>query len=193
MFVAGHETIGNCLAWTWHLLSLDAEAEARLHAEVDALGRPPRAEDQGRLPFTGRVVAESMRLFPPAWLMTRRPVEDFPLAGFVLPAGSYVHVSQYLMHRDPRYFPDPERFDPDRWLPERECGRPKFSYFPFGGGGRKCIGENFALMEGVLVVATVAQRYRLRAIPGRRVEPEPYVTLRPRHGLPMRLERRFRS
>jgi cytochrome P450 len=193
MFVAGHETIGNCLAWTWHLLSQNPEAEARLHAEVDALGRPPRAEDTARLSFAGRVVNESMRLYPPAWLMTRRPVEDFPLAGFVLPAGSYVHVSQYLMHRDPRYFPDPERFDPDRWLPERECTRPKFSYFPFGGGGRKCVGESFAVMEGVLVLATVAQRYRLRAIPGHRVEPEPYVTLRPRNGLPMRVERRLRS
>jgi cytochrome P450 len=193
MFVAGHETIGNCLAWTWHLLSQNPEAEVRLHAEVDALGRPPRAEDVDRLAFTRRVVSESMRLYPPAWLMTRRPVEDFPLAGFVLPAGSYVHVSQYLMHRDPRYFPEPERFDPDRWLPERECSRPKFSYFPFGGGGRKCIGENFAVMEGVLVLAAVAQRFRLRAIPGHRVEPEPYVTLRPRHGLPMRVERRLRS
>jgi cytochrome P450 len=97
------------------------------------------------------------------------------------------------MHRDARYFPDPERFDPDRWLPEREGGRPKFAYFPFGGGGRKCIGEHFALMEAVEIVATIAQRYRLRPIPGRRVEPEPYVTLRPRKGLPMLVEPRFRS
>jgi len=117
-------------------------------------------------------------------------VEDFRLGEYVVPAGAYLHLSQFVTHRDPRWFPDPERFEPDRWLPEAEGARPKICYFPFGGGGRKCIGEGFAFLEGVLVLATVARRFRVRSVPGHPVEPEPYVTLRPRHGLPMRLERR---
>jgi len=190
MLAAGHETIGNCLAWTFHLLATNPEVERRLHAEVDGLGSEVEAGAAERLPFTGRVLLESMRLYPPVWLMVRRPVEDFPLGEYRVPAGAYIHLSQYLTHRDPRWFPEPERFDPDRWLPEAEGRRPKICYFPFGGGGRKCIGESFAFVEGVLVLATVARQFRLRSVPGHPVEPEPYVTLRPRHGLPMRLERR---
>jgi cytochrome P450 len=190
MLAAGHETIGNCLAWTFHLLAEHPEAEQRLHAEVDALGASiaPGAVEQ--LPFTGRVLLESMRLYPPVWLMVRRPVQDFRLGDYVVPAGAYIHLSQYLTHRDPRWFPEPERFDPDRWRPEADGARPKICYFPFGGGGRKCIGESFAFAEGVLVLATVAREFRLRSVPGQAVEVEPFVTLRPRHGLPMRLERR---
>jgi len=190
MLAAGHETIGNCLAWTFHLLALHPEAERRLQAEVDALGGPVEAGAVERLGFTGRVLLESMRLYPPVWLMVRRPVQDFRLGEYVVPAGAYIHLSQYLTHRDPRWFPEPGRFDPERWLPEVEGARPKICYFPFGGGGRKCIGESFAFGEGVLVLATVARQFRLHSVPGHPVEPEPYVTLRPRHGLPMRLERR---
>jgi cytochrome P450 len=190
MLAAGHETIGNCLAWTFHLLATHPEAERRLQAEVDGLDAPLGAESVDRLPFTGRVLLESMRLYPPVWLMVRRPVQDFRLGEYVVPAGGYIHLSQYLTHRDARWFPDPGRFDPDRWLPEAEGARPKICYFPFGGGGRKCIGEGFAFVEGVLVLATVARQFRLRSVPGHPVEPEPYVTLRPRYGLPMQLERR---
>ena len=193
MLAAGHETIGNCLAWTFHLLAQHPDAERRLQAEVDGLGGPVEAGAVERLPFTGRVLLESMRLYPPVWLMVRRPVQDFRLGEYVVPAGAYIHLSQYLTHRDARWFPEPGRFDPERWLPEVEGGRPKICYFPFGGGGRKCIGESFAFLEGVLVLATVAREFRVRAIPGRPVEAEPYVTLRPRHGLPMRLERRARA
>lgn len=193
MLAAGHETIGNCLAWTFHLVAGNPDVERRLHAEVDGLGGPVEADSVERLPYAGQVLLESMRLYPPVWLMVRRPVEEFRLGEYLVPAGAYIHLSQYLTHRDARWFPEPERFDPGRWLPEAEGARPKICYFPFGGGGRKCIGETFAFVEGVLVLATVAQQFRLRAIPGHPVEPEPYVTLRPRWGLPMRLERRDRS
>ncbi|HMK73107.1 MAG TPA: cytochrome P450, partial [Myxococcaceae bacterium] len=190
MFSAGHETIANCLAWTFYLLSEHPDVESRLHAEVDALPGVPTFEDVARLRFTSMVLFESMRLYPPVWLMVRRPAEDFPLDGYVVPKGAYIHVSQFLMHRDARYFPDPLRFDPLRWTPEAEAARPKYCYFPFGGGGRKCIGEGFALAEGILVLATIARRFRLRLVPGHRVEPEPFVTLRPKYGMTMRLHRR---
>jgi len=190
MFAAGHETIGNCLAWTWHLLSTNPEAERRFHAELDALDVPLGWAAVPHLPFTARVLSESMRLYPPVWLMVRRPVDEFRLDGFTVSAGAYIHLSQFLTHRDPRWFPEPERFDPDRWLPAAEGTRPKICYFPFGGGGRKCIGESFAVAEGVLVLATLGQQFRFRTRPGHPVELEPYVTLRPRSGLPMRIERR---
>ncbi len=192
MFAAGHETIGTALAWTWHLLALHPEVEERMHREIDTAlaGRTPCARDACQLPYTGMVLSESMRLYPPVWLMARRPVHDFPLGEYVLPAGCYIHFSPYLVHRDPRFFPDPEKFDPDRWTPESVASRPKYSYFPFGAGSRRCIGESFARMEGVLILATIAQRWRFRAVPGHRVELNPFVTLHPRHGLKMTLERR---
>ena len=190
MFSAGHETIANCLAWTFLLLAQHPEVESALHGEVDALPAVPGFEDIPRLRYTAMVLNESMRLYPPVWLMVRRPVEDFPLGEYLVPRGAYIHVSQWLMHRDPRYFPEPLRFDPLRWTPEAEAARPKYCYFPFGGGGRKCIGEGFALAEGVLALATIARRYRLRLVPGQRIEPEPFVTLRPKYGMTMRLHRR---
>ena len=136
------------------------------------------------------VLAESMRLFPPAWIIGRRAMEPYAVGGFDVPKGSIVAACQWVTHRDPRYFPDPERFDPERWRPEAREARPKFSYFPFGGGPRVCIGEGFAWMEGVLVLAAVARRWRLRLLPGHRIVPAPSITLRPRHGLRMTLERR---
>ena len=192
LFLAGHETTANALTWTWYLLSQNPEAEARLHAEVDAVlaGSPPGAEDLPRLRYTEMVLAESMRLFPPAWIVGRRALEPYEVGGFTVPKDSIVVASQWVTHRDPRHFPDPERFDPERWRPEAREARPKFSYFPFGGGPRVCIGESFAWMEGILLLATLAKGWRLRLAPGHPVVPSPSITLRPKHGMQMTLERR---
>jgi cytochrome P450 len=180
LFLAGHETTANALAWSWHLLALNPAAEARLHAEVDALGEaPPRADDLARLPFTRAVLAESMRLYPPAWAIGRQPLEAFEAGGYRVRAGTVVLMSPWVTHRDPRWFPDPERFDPDRWTPENEAKLPRYAYFPFGGGPRKCIGEGFAWTEGILVLATLARRWRLRHAPGAEVGRQPLITLRP--------------
>jgi cytochrome P450 len=192
IFLAGHETTANALSWTWYLLSQNPEAEAKLHAEVDALlcDRTPTAEDLPRLPFTEKVLAEAMRLYPPAWILGRRALGDYEVGGYRIPAGSIIIMSQYVMHRDERYFPDPARFDPERWTPEAKAARPQFSYFPFGGGPRRCIGEGFAWMEGILVLATLARSWRMRLLPAHQVETQPVVTLRPKHGMRMILERR---
>jgi cytochrome P450 len=192
IFLAGHETTANALAWTWYLLSQHPEAEARLHGELEEVlgGRPPAAEDLPRLRYVEMVFAESMRLYPPAWILGRRALEDYEVGGYLIPRGALVILSPYVMHRDPRFFPEPERFDPGRWTPEAKAARPQFSYFPFGGGPRRCIGEGFAWMEGVLVIATLAQRWRLRLAPGQRVAPQTGVTLRPRRGILMTPERR---
>ena len=192
LFLAGHETTANALAWTWYLLSQNPEAEARLHAELEEAlsGRPPTAEDLPRLRYTEMVLAEAMRLYPPAWILGRRALEAYEVGGYNIPRGALVILSPYVMHRDPRFYPEPERFDPERWTPEARAARPQFSYFPFGSGPRRCIGEGFAWMEMVLVVATLAQRWRLRLAPGQRIEPQTGVTLRPRRGVLMTPERR---
>jgi cytochrome P450 len=192
IFLAGHETTANALAWTWYLLSQNPEAEAKLHTELDEVlqGRPPSAEDLPRLRYTEQVFAESMRLYPPAWLLGRRALEDYEVGGHLIPRGALVMLSPYVMQRDPRFWPDPGRFDPERFTPEAKSARPPFSYFPFGGGPRRCIGEGFAWMEGVLILAALARRWRLRLVPGQRVEPRPVVTLRPRRGVLMTAERR---
>ena len=192
ILLAGHETTANALTWTWYLLARNPEAEARLHAELDrALGdRPPGAEDMPALGYVERVLAESMRLFPPAWGIGRRAVADHDVGGYTVPAGGLVAMSPYVVQRDPRWWPDPLRFDPDRFLPEARAARPRFAYFPFGGGARQCIGESFAWMEGVLILATLARRRRFRLAPGARVEPQALITLRPRHGMPMTVEER---
>ncbi len=192
MFLAGYETVSNALTWTWYLLSQHPEVERRLHSEVDEVlaTRVPTPDDYPRLRYTQMVLAEAMRLYPPAWGMGRQSLGDFELGGYRLRAGTVVAMSQFIMHRDPRYFPDPERFDPERFMPEREAARPKLAYFPFGAGKRQCIGEGFAWMEGVLVLATIAQRWRLRLVPGHPVQPEPLITLRPKYGMKMRVEER---
>jgi len=192
LFLAGHETTANALAWTWYLLAQHPAVEARLHAEVDATlnERLPTADDMPRLAFARMVLAESMRLYPPAWTVGRRAREPYPVGGYVVSPGSLVLVSQWVVHRDPRHYPDPDRFDPERWLPECQASRPKFSYFPFGGGPRLCIGEAFAWMEGVLLLATIAQRWRFHLAPGARVAVQPVITLRPRHGIKMTAEPR---
>lgn len=187
LLLAGHETTANALSWTWYLLSQHPEVEARFHAELDQVlqGRTPTADDVTHLPYTRMVFSEALRLYPPAWIIGRRALVDYQLRDYRLPAGTVVVMSQYVMHRDPRFYPDPQRFDPERWRPEQVEQRPKFAYFPFGGGPRLCIGEQFAWMEGVLVLATIGQRWRLRLAPGQTVEPEPLITLRPRAGLRM--------
>ena len=192
IFLAGHETTANALTWTWYLLSQHPEVEKRLHAEVDLSlsGRVPTYEDLASLPYTRMVLAESMRLYPPAWGIGRRALEPFEVRGFTIGARSVVLMSQYIMHRDARYFPDPERFDPERWTPEAQASRPKFSYFPFGGGTRVCIGEQFAWMEGILLIASLAQKWRMRLEPGHNVEVKPLITLRPKHGMRMTLKKR---
>jgi cytochrome P450 len=192
ILLAGHETTANALTWTWHLLAQNPEAEARLHGEIDRAlgGRTPGFDDFGALGYVERVLAEAMRLFPPAWGIGRRALVPYAVGGYTIPAGGLVAMSPYVIHRDPRFWPDPLRFDPDRFLPEARAARPRFAYFPFGGGARQCIGESFAWMEGVLVIATLAQRLRFRALPGARVEPQPLITLRPKRGLPMRVEGR---
>ena len=192
IFLAGHETTANAMAWTWHLLSQNPEAEGRLHGELDRVleGRAPGVADLPRLRYTEMVLSESMRLFPPAWILGRRAIVDHELGGYRIPAGSIVLLSQWITHRDARYFPDPLRFDPQRFTAEAQAARPRFSYFPFGGGPRVCIGEGFAWMEGVLVLATIARRWRFLPVDGIPVTPAAMITLRPKSGLPMRIEAR---
>ena len=191
-FMVGNETPATGLMWTWYLLSENPDVATKLHNEVDqVLGdRLPSGQDFDRLRYTRMAFAESMRVYPPVWLMTRRAVRDVKINGFVIRSGSYVHVSPFVTHRDARYFPEPERFDPERWTPEAAAARPKFSYFPFGGGSLQCIGEGFAWMQGVLTIATLARRWRMRLVPGHRIELDPHITLRSRYGMPMILERR---
>jgi cytochrome P450 len=192
IFLAGHETTANALTWTWYLLSQNPEVETKLHREIDEVlrGRLPVAEDYPRLSYTEMVFAESMRLYPPAWIIGRRALNDYQINGYLIPARSILLMSQYLMHRNEKYFTDPLKFDPERWRPEAKESRPKFCYFPFGGGPRVCIGEHFAWMEGVLVIATTAQRWKMRLMEGHPVEPHPIVTLRPKYGMKMVIERR---
>jgi cytochrome P450 len=187
IFLAGHETTANVLSWTWYLLSQSPEVEGRLHEEVDRVlaGRVPRLEDIPSLGFVEKVVTESMRLYPPAWIIGRRAIDAFTLDAYSIPARSLVAVSPYLTQRDARYFPEPERFDPDRWSTEFKAGLPPFAYYPFGGGTRRCIGESFAWMELVLVIAAIARNWQFRLVPGHRVVPQPLVTLRLKHGLQM--------
>jgi cytochrome P450 len=182
IFLAGYETVANALTWTWYLLSQNPDAEARLHAEVDrVLGRRAATlADLPQLGYTEMVFAESMRLYPPAWAMGRQATRDVEIGEYRFPAGTYFFFSQYVLQRSAEYFPDPLRFDPERFTPEQKAARHRFAYFPFGGGGRQCIGESFAWMEGVLLVATIAQRWKLQLVPGQRIEVQPKITLRPR-------------
>ena len=192
IFLAGYETIANALTWTWYLLSQNPEVEQRLHDEVDRVlgSRYAGYEDVTKLKYTEMVLSEAMRLYPPAWAMGRHALDDFALGSYFMPRGTTVFLCQYVMHRDERYFPDPGRFDPDRWTPEAKAGRPRFSYFPFGAGSRQCIGESFAWMEGILMLATIAQRWRPRLAPGHPVQLQPLITLRPKYGMKMILEER---
>lgn len=227
IFLAGYETTANALAWTWYLLSQNPEAEAKLHAELDAvLGTSPtsapepypntevssRPEQSGveapavsfarqthRLPtladypalrYTEQVFAESMRLYPPAWAMGRMSTQPVTLGPYRIPPGAHFFMSQYIVSRTPEFYPDPLRFDPDRFTPEAKAARPRFTYFPFGAGSRQCIGESFAWMEGVLAIATIASRWRLAYLGTTPPVPQAKITLRPREPVSMRLSRR---
>jgi cytochrome P450 len=185
--VAGHETTAMSLAWTWHLLSGHPSVERRLHAELETVlgGRPPTLEDLPNLPYARMILDEAMRLYPPAWATMREAYHEDVVGGVRVPAGTSVMVSPYVTHRHPEFWEHPEGFDPERFSPERSAGRPDYAYFPFGGGPRGCIGRQFAMMEGHLVLATIAQRFRLEGVPGHPVEADPILTLRPRHGVLM--------
>lgn len=190
--LAGHETTALALTWTWYLLAQHSEIEQKLHEELDGVlgGRAPEFPDLQRLPYTERIIKESMRLYPPAWSLARTVVSDFELRGYRIPAGANVVMSQWIMHRNPHYFPEPEKFDPDRWLTERAQKLPRFAYFPFGGGPRQCIGASFAMMEATLLLATVAQQFRLNTVAGYSAMPVPSFTLRPKYGMPMKIQSR---
>jgi len=189
LLLAGHETTATALTWTFYLLSQHPEVEARLHAEVDGAlaGRLARFDDLRALSYTERVVAEAMRLYPPAWVLGRRAIADTSIGGYDVPRGSIVLMSQYVVHRDVRWFEDPLRFVPDRWMPEKKGALPRFAYFPFGGGPRQCIGEQFAWTEAILLLATIARRWRPRLVPGHPVALHPLITLKPKHGMRMTL------
>jgi cytochrome P450 len=190
--LAGQETTSLALTWTWYLLSQHPAARLRVEAELDrALGdRPPAFEDLPNLSYTRMVIDEAMRLYPPAWGFSRQALDDDELGGYHLPRGWLAFVIPYVLHRLPAYWEEPERFEPERFTPERAAARPKFVYIPFGVGPRQCIGNHFAVLEAHLVVATIAQRFRLHLTPGHRAEPWPLITLRPRYGMPMFIERR---
>ncbi|WP_348269368.1 cytochrome P450 [Edaphobacter paludis] len=193
IFLAGYETVANALTWTWYLLSQNPEAEGKLHAELDTVlgagnaARLPTLADYPNLRYTEQVFAESMRLYPPAWAMGRMSTKPVTLGPYRIPPGSHFFFSQYVMHRSEEYFPDPLRFDPDRHTPANKADRPRFAYFPFGGGGRQCIGEGFAWMEGVLAISTIAQRWRLRYEGAAPPEVQAKITLRPRDPLRMKI------
>ena len=188
--LAGHETSGNALSWSLALLSSFPAARARLEEEVDSVlgGREPEAADLASLPWTAAVLSESMRLYPPAWTIERDAVDDDNVAGVPVPAGSLVAVPPYLIHRNPEFWPDPAGFDPARFL--QPSGRPRYAYIPFGGGRRACVGQSFAELETVLVLAAITQQFRLVLTGAGLPKPAAYVTLRPGRGLPMRLTRR---
>jgi cytochrome P450 len=192
LFLAGHETTANTLTWTWYLLSQHPEVERKLHQELDEIlqGRLPAFEDVPRLAYTEMVVAESIRLYPPAWAIGRRSLVDQKIGNYAVPANAIVLLSPFVTHRDARFFPDPSRFDPERWTPEAKDARSQYSYFPFGGGTRRCVGEGFAWAEAILVLATLASRWRAKLVAGQRIEPKALITLRPKHGIRMTIERR---
>jgi cytochrome P450 len=192
LFLAGHETTANALTWTWSLLARHPEAAARFRAEIDAVlgDRLPGADDVPRLAFTRQVLTESMRLYPPAWAISRRVVEPVEIGGVPLAPGNGVLACQWVAHRDARFFPDPLRFRPERWTESFEAGLPKLAYFPFGGGPRLCIGLGFAWMEGILLLATLGRRWTMDLAPDQGIEPDPRITLRPKRGVRVTLRRR---
>jgi cytochrome P450 len=191
-FLAGFETLGTALAWTWYLLSQNPAAQAELQDECDRVlgSRLPAVADLHELRYTKAVFAEAMRIYPPIWVLARYLIKDFEAGGYVMPARSTVIKSQYLMHRDPRYFPDPLRFDPRRWTPEAKSSRPQYSYFPFGGGPRGCLGEGLAWTQGLLLIALLAQRWRMKPCMTRPLELQPGITLQPKHDIVLQVEQR---
>ena len=195
MLLAGHETTSLALSWTYYLLSHHPDVARRIAEEVDRVigdARPAFAHLE-RLTCTRRAIEESLRLYPPAWAFSRRALGDDEIGGYHIPRGSLVFLVPFVVHRRPKLWPDPERFDPDRFAPEQESARPRFAYIPFGGGPRGCIGSQFAMMEAQLIAATIAQRYRIEVVPDPNIRPEPLITLRPAPGIRAVLEKRARS
>jgi cytochrome P450 len=193
-FLAGHETTSSALAWTWYLLSRHPSVAARLHAELDDVlgGRVPQPADLPRLPFTRGVFAEALRLYPPAWMFVRRAQRDTTIGDLAVPRGSFVFASQAVTHRSPRYWDEPGSFRPERWI-EETPRKPRFAFFPFGGGNRVCIGEPFAWMEGVLVIAAIASRFALEAIDATPVATRTLISIRPRSPIRLRVRDRKRD
>jgi cytochrome P450 len=213
IFLAGHETTANALTWTFYLLSQHPDVERRLYEELcsvlgrdnnnndgddgvnqskDRIANPrlPTIPDISKLEYTEKVLRESMRLYPPAWTLGRQALTDYVIDKYVIPSGSIVLMSQYVMHHNPQYFPNPEAFDPDRWTKEFKSVLPRFSYFPFGGGIRGCVGEPFAWIEGILVIATIYRKWKMHHDPEHKVDLKPLITLRPKYGMRMKLERK---
>jgi cytochrome P450 len=203
IFIAGHETTANALTWTFYLLSQNQDVETKLHDEINSVlgdsrdnnieSRIPSADDIPKLQYTEKVLRESMRLYPPVWTIGRHVEDDYPIGEYTIPAGSSILMSQYVMHHNPRYYEEPERFNPDRWTEEFKTHLPRFCYFPFGGGIRGCIGEPFAWMEGVLIIATIAQKWTMRLLPSQRIKLDPAITLRPKYGMKMKLIQRTKQ
>ncbi len=195
LLMAGHEPVGIATSWSWYWISQCPEIERRLHEEIDAVlgGRPPTLEDVPRLDYTRRVFMEAMRLSPPIWGVERRAIEEDVIGGYRVPKGACVAIGQYLMHRHPAYWDSPATFDPDRFTEAASASRPPYAYFPFGGGPRRCIGMRFSMMQGPLILATLAQAFRVRMVPGHPVEPAPRLNLPPKFGLQMHVETRHGS
>jgi cytochrome P450 len=217
IFLAGHETTANALTWTLYLLSQHPTVEAKLYEELcSVLGnskgeennnnynsgsnnnssrtsintRIPTIEDVPKLQYTEKIFRESMRLYPPAWTIGRQALIDYKVDKYVIAAGSIVLMSQYVMHHNTHYFQDPDNFCPERWTKEAKHSLPRFSYFPFGGGIRGCVGEPFAWMEGILLIATICRQWKMHHDPTHKVELRPLITLRPKYGMRMKLKYR---
>jgi cytochrome P450 len=195
LFLAGHETTANALTFTWYLLSQNPEIEAKFHTEIDEVlgNRIPTPEDYQKLKFTEAILAESMRLFPPAWGNGRLAIQEHEIAGYKIPEKSLILMSMYVLHRDERFWKDATEFKPERFLSEnaiKEASN-KFTYFPFGGGVRRCIGEQFAWMEGVLLLATIGRKWKLKLNPEQKIVMQPMITLRSKFGMKMRIEKRY--
>ena len=192
MFIAGYETAANSLAWTWYLLAEHPEIEAKLFEEVDSVlcGRTATVADLPQLQFTEMIMKESLRLYSPAWLTSREVINECEIGGHHLPVGTTVFTSQWVIHRDPRFFDQPEEFNPNRWANNFAKTLPSITYFPFGAGQRVCLGQSFAMMETTLILATVAQKFQLKLIPDQKVEPWSSFLLRPKNGIKMLLNKR---
>jgi cytochrome P450 len=192
IFIAGHETTSNALTWTFYLLSQYPNVERKLYDEIELVleNRIPTADDIPKLRYTEMVLRESMRIYPPIWTMGRHVENDYSVGEYTIPAGSSILMCQYVMHHDPRYYEKPEEFNPDRWTDDFKTRLPRFSYFPFGGGIRGCIGEPFAWMEGVLIIATIAQEWSMHLVPSQRIKLDPAITLRSKYGMKMKLSQR---
>ena len=192
IFLAGHETTASSLTWSWYLLSQHAEIEKKFHAELDSVlaGRIPTIEDVPNLKYTKMIFTETLRLYPPIWLLNRQALKDYTVKSYVIPSNSVVLMCPFVIQRDPRYYSHPQKFDPDRWKTGTQDEIPRYAYFPFGGGPRYCLGDQFAWLEGVMILATIGQHWRFDLDKGQRVVPQPLITLRPKYGMRMIARRR---